>query len=200
MQTERITSCYRNICFNSPIIHTAPWTSRSPRFLLQGGFLKMKNRVCSPQNLELLKEHWHLSFFFFFAIFVCFWQCCQKNMTVKKKKKKKKSLMFYWICLPFKFVWLHLMFPVAFLFVLMHQSTPLFPRKKNSLLQIWLPVSPSDFQRLQSMKQRLWTWARFFILWSSPLASLCFSKPLRFFYVVSFSFPGGVADRRATGN
>lgn len=90
MQTERITSCYRNICFNSPIIHTAPWTSRSPRFLLQGGFLKMKNRVCSPQNLELLKEHWHLSFFFFFCHICLFLAMLPKNMTGKKKKKKKR--------------------------------------------------------------------------------------------------------------
>lgn len=38
--------------------------------------------------------------------------------------EKKKWLMFYWVCLPFRFVWLHLMFPVASLFVLIHRPPP----------------------------------------------------------------------------
>lgn len=146
MQTERITGCYRNICFNSPIIHTAPWTSGSARFLLRGGFLKMKNPVCSPQNLELLKEHWHLLFFFLLFCHICLF-LAMPPPTTGKEKKKKKSLMFYWICLPFKFVWLHLMFPVAFLFVLMHQSTLLSPPPKKLIASDMAASQPFWFSK-----------------------------------------------------
>lgn len=94
--------------------------------------------------------------------------------------------MFYWVCLPFRFVWLHLMFPVAFLFVLI----PLPPLS----LQIWLPVSPSDFQRLRSMKQRLWTWARF---WFSDLPFSLPSISVSLSVFVSFCFPDSQSGRRA---
>lgn len=75
--------------------------------------------------------------------------------------------------------------------------TPL-PPKKTPSLQIWLPVSPSDFQRLQSMKQRFWTQARFSFS-DLPVSLPSISVSLSVF-VVSFSFPGSVADRHATGN
>ncbi len=164
-------------CFNFPTIHTVSWSSVSPMFLwVQPLILKLEVHVWSSHWNSWSNSKWCQHYFFSFHICL-FWGGYRKH--------EKKWLMFYWVCLPFRFVWLHLMFPVAFLFVLI----PPLPS-----LQIWLPVSPSDFQRLQSMKHRLWTWARF------SFSDLPFSLPsisVRLSVFVAFLFPDSQSGRQA---
>lgn len=84
--------------------------------------------------------------------------------------------MFYWISLPFRFVWLHLMFPVAFLFVLNHPPPP----QKNSITSDLAASQPFWFSKAPEHETEILNTGQIFILWSSRLTSLYFSKPLCF--------------------
>lgn len=124
-------------------------------------------------------------FFSSVFIFVCFGGALE-NM-------RKKWLMFYWVCLPFTFVWLHLMFPVAFLFVLTpYPQTPSITSDLAASQPFWFSKAPEHETETLNMGQ-------IFILWSSLLTFLYLSKPLRFFLFL-YSLIVRVADRHATGN
>lgn len=85
---------------------------------------------------------------------------------------RKKWLMFYWVCLPFRFVWLHLMFPVAFLFVLIHPPDSITSDLAASQ-PLWFSKAPEHETETLNMGQ-------IFILWSSLLTSLYLSTPFCF--------------------
>lgn len=91
--------------------------------------------------------------------------------------------MFFRIRLPFKFVWLHLMFPVAFLFVLMHQSsTPATPPPQKKLIASDLAASqPFWFSKAPEHETETLNMGQIFYSLIFPSRFPSFSKPLRFF-------------------
>lgn len=124
------------------------------------------------------------------------------DATPRKRPKQITLLLFYWLftfLILSNFIWCFLLH-----FYLSSKSPPPLPPSRSPLvpphhtpsLQIWLPVSASDFQRPTSMKHRLWTQARFSV---SDLA-IPLSSRGRLFCFFSLSFPGSMVDGHATGN
>lgn len=114
-----ITKKYINkISFNFNTIHTVSWSPVSPMFFWAVSLILKLGFVYSrlPETLGVLQSGVNI---FSVFIFVCFWGGYKK---IKKKTWKSDWCFIEFVCL--RFVWLHLMFPVAFLFC-PHTHTPL---------------------------------------------------------------------------
>lgn len=93
----------------------------NPYIIMTSSTIKKKQKNNKQQKKKVWSSNWntwsslkrcqHLFFSFLqFSYLSVFGDAVANMMT--------KSLMFYWMCLPARFLRLHLMFPVAFLFVL----------------------------------------------------------------------------------